>query len=83
MAIITKPTPRPSWRPKILELLASKPEGINRRDMYAVLGAETKRDQTIILNALIAMRKANEITVSNGVFDFPASAAAPPAHTAH
>lgn len=68
MAIITKPAPRPSWRPKILELLKSKPEGINRREMYDALGATSKRDQTIILNTLIAMRKENEITVSNGVF---------------
>jgi hypothetical protein len=70
MAIITKPTPR-SWRPKLLELLKSKSEGITRREIYEALEVSTKRDQTIILNTLIAMRKENEITVSNGIFRLP------------
>jgi hypothetical protein len=68
MPVITRPQPRPLWRSKILELLKSKPVGITRRDLNEALGASTKRDQTIILNTLIAMRKADEINVSNGVF---------------
>jgi hypothetical protein len=57
MPVITKPKP-----------LKSKPEGMTRRELYEVLEANIKRDQTIILNELIAMRKANDIAVSNGVF---------------
>ncbi len=73
MPVITKPKPRQSRRPAILEALKSKPEGMTRRELYVVLEATSKRDQTIILNELIAMRKANEIAVSNGVFTLPGS----------
>ena len=73
MAVITKPKPRPAWRPAILAALKARPEGMTRRDLYDVLQATSKRDQTIILNELIAMRKSNDIAVSNGVFTLPAS----------
>jgi hypothetical protein len=73
MAVITKAKPRVSRRPAILEALKSKPDGMTRRELYEVLDATSKRDQTIILNELIAMRKDNDIAVSNGVFTVAAS----------
>ena len=73
MPVITKPKPRPAWRPAILEVLKSRPGGITRKELYGVLNVTSKRDETIILNELIAMRKANDIDVSNGVFTLPGS----------
>ncbi len=73
MPVITKPKPRPAWRPAIIEVLKSRPDGITRKELYEVLNVTKKRDETIILNELIAMRKTNDIAVSNGVFTLPSA----------
>jgi hypothetical protein len=76
MPVITKPAPRRSWRPAILEALKSRPEGMTRHELNEILKAESQRDRTIIMNELIKMRKANDIAVSNGVFTIGGAATA-------